>query len=151
MCESPVPGKREIPLGAKLKFIHLAFDNRFNQNLQALNLTSSQMHLLIYLDECERNGKEVNQRDIEKHLHLSNPTVTGLLQRLEAKGFVARRISERDGRNKVISQTEACRAIHAEMRRRLDSQNAEIVRGLSPEEIAELNRLLDVLLKNIQE
>ena len=51
----------------------------------------------------------------------------------------------------VISQTEACRAIHAEMRRRLDNQNAEIVRGLSPEEIADLNRLLDVLLKNIQE
>ena len=84
MCESPVPGKREIPLGVKLKFIHLAFDNRFKQNLQELNLTSSQMHLLIYLDECERNGKEVNQRDIVKLLLLSNPTVTGLLQRLEA-------------------------------------------------------------------
>ena len=42
------------------------FENRFNQNLQELNLTSSQMHLLVYLDRCESEGKKVNQRMIEK-------------------------------------------------------------------------------------
>ncbi len=150
MCESPAPDHRAIPLGAKLKIIHLAFETHFNQNLQELNLTSPQMHILMYLDECERNHKVVNQRDIEKHMHLSNPTVTGLLQRLEAKGFVTRAVSKTDGRNKEIRQTEACRALHAEMHKRLDAQNAQMVKGMTAEELAEFNRLLDLVMGNIQ-
>ncbi len=151
MCKSSRIPESEVPIGAKLKFIHQAFENSFNQNLQELNLTSSQMHLLIYLDHCEKNGTKVNQRMIEKHLHLSNPTVTGLLQRLEAKGFVSRKVSVTDGRNKEIQQTDACRALHNEMHRRLDAENDKMVTGMSEEEIAELNRLLTVMLNNIQE
>ena len=56
-CQIP---ESEIPVGAKIKFIHLAFENRFNQNLQELNLTSSQMHLLVYLDCCEKKRKKVS-------------------------------------------------------------------------------------------
>lgn len=151
MCKSSQIPESEIPIGAKIKFIHLAFENRFNQNLQELNLTSSQMHLLVYLDRCENAGKKINQRMIEKHLHLSNPTVTGLLQRLEAKGFVSRKVSDTDGRNKEIQQTDACKALHNEMHRRLDAENDRMVTGLSEAEIAELNRLLMVVLKNMQE
>lgn len=141
----------EMPLGVLFKFIHLSAETRFNQNLQALNLTSSQMHILIYLDSCEREGKKVNQRDIEKHLHLSNPTVTGLLQRMEAKGFITRTVSEADGRNKEIAQTEKSRAIHAEMHRRLDAENAQMVRGLSAEEVSRLKGYLNRILDNIRD
>ena len=141
----------DMPLGAMFKFIHLTAENRFNQNLQALNLTSSQMHILIYLDHCERAGKKVNQRDIEKHLHLSNPTITGLLQRMEAKGFITRTVSETDGRNKEIAQTDMSRAIHAEMHKRLDAENARMVQGMSEQEVAQLKDLLQRILDNIRE
>ena len=151
MVNSCQVSESDIPIGAKIKFIHLAFENRFNQNLQELNLTSSQMHLLVYLDRCENEGKKVNQRMIEKHLHLSNPTVTGLLQRLEAKGFVSRKISDTDGRNKEIQQTDACKALHNEMHRRLDAENDKMVTGLSEQDRQELNRLLMVVLKNMQD
>lgn len=150
MKSSPADAQENMPLGAIFKFIHLGAENYFNQNLQELNLTASQMHILIYLDRCDAEGKKVNQRDIEKHLHLSNPTITGLLQRLEAKGFVTRTVSETDGRNKEISQTDASRSIHAEMHRRLDIQNEKMVRGMTEEEIAELHRLLNIVLKNMQ-
>ena len=141
----------DMPLGAMFKFIHLTAENRFNQNLQALNLTSSQMHILIYLDHCERVGKKVNQRDIEKHLHLSNPTITGLLQRMEAKGFITRTVSETDGRNKEIAQTDMSRAIHAEMHKRLDAENARMVQGMSEQEVAQLRDLLQRVLDNIRD
>ena len=58
--KAPCEPEGEMPLGALFKFIHLSAENHFNQVLQALNLTSSQMHILIYLDNCERNGKKVN-------------------------------------------------------------------------------------------
>ncbi len=141
----------DMPLGAMFKFIHLTAENRFNQNLQALNLTSSQMHILIYLDHCERVRKKVNQRDIEKHLHLSNPTITGLLQRMEAKGFITRTVSETDGRNKEIAQTDMSRAIHAEMHKRLDAENARMVQGMSEQEVAQLKDLLQRVLDNIRD
>ena len=141
----------DMPLGAMFKFIHLTAENRFNQNLQALNLTSSQMHILIYLDHSERVGKKVNQRDIEKHLHLSNPTITGLLQRMEAKGFITRTVSETDGRNKEIAQTDMSRAIHAEMHKRLDAENARMVQGMSEQEVAQLKDLLQRILDNIRD
>ena len=32
--------------------------------------------------------EEVNQRDVERGLSLKNPTVTGLLKRLEEKGYI---------------------------------------------------------------
>lgn len=147
----PADPERDMPLGAMFKIIHLGAENYFNQNLHELNITASQMHVLMYLERCEDEGKTVNQRDIEKHLHLSNPTVTGLLQRLEAKGFVRRTVSETDGRNKEISQTGASRAIHTEMRRRLDLQNEKMVQGMSAEEIAELRRLLGIVLQNMRE
>lgn len=149
--KAPCEPEGEMPLGALFKFIHLSAENHFNQVLQALNLTSSQMHILIYLDNCERNGKKVNQRDIEKHLHLSNPTVTGLLQRMEAKGFITRTISETDGRNKEIAQTNASRAIHAEMHKRLDAENSKMVQGMSEQEIGQLKDFLHRVLDNIRE
>ncbi len=150
MKNPPADVPENLPLGALFKFIHLGAENYFNQSLQELNLTASQMHILIYLDRCEAEGKKVNQRDIEQHLRLSNPTITGLLQRLEAKGFVSRTVSETDGRNKEITQTDASRSIHTEMHRRLDIQNQKMVQGMTKEEIVELRRLLNIVLKNMQ-
>lgn len=150
MGRPPADAEQNMPLGAMFKFIHLAADNYFNQNLQELNLTASQMHILVYLDRCAAQGKKVNQRDIEKHLHLSNPTVTGLLQRLEAKGFVTRTVSETDGRNKEIAQTDASRSIHEEMHHRLTIQDQRMVQGMTEQEITELRRLLNIVLKNMQ-
>jgi MarR family multiple gene transcriptional regulator MgrA len=151
MEKNSVKIESDVPLGALLKFLHLKCDSYFNQNLQELNLTASQMHLLVYLDQCESAGRQVNQRDIEKHLHLSNPTVTGLLQRMEGKGFVVRTVSEIDGRNKVIQQTDLSRAIHEKMHQRLDLQNRQMVKGMTEEEVAQLRSLLTRVLQNMQD
>ena len=151
MSDKPAYSENNIPLGAMFKFIHLASENRFNATLQELNLTSSQMHILFYLDHSARDGKRVNQRDIDKNLHLTNPTVTGLLQRLEAKGFIIRKVSETDGRNKEIFQTEACHAIHAEMHKRLEAENELMVKDMTKEEVLQLKSMLQRVLKNMQE
>lgn len=146
----PTHDEREVPLGVLFKFIHQAAEHKFNQYLQELNLTASQMHILIYLERCEAEEKTVNQRDIERHLHLSNPTVTGLLQRLEAKGFITRTVSETDGRNKQIKQTDACRMMHAEMHHRMDLRDQKMIEGLTEEDIVTLRRYLNIVLNNMQ-
>ena len=70
-------------LGFTFKQIHIAFESRCNKNLQQYNLTQSQMDVLVYLKHHENST--VTQRDLEAGLGLKNPTITGILNRLENK------------------------------------------------------------------
>ena len=65
----------------------------------------------------------MNQRDIEKALNLKNPTVTGLLQRLDEKGYVLIVPNAKDKRKKNVYLTEKAYDIQRRMeadRRRID-------------------------------
>ena len=61
------------------------YEKDFNNRLKTLGITASQCAVLDYLFHSRE--EEVNQKDIEKALSLQNPTVTGLLKRLDEKGI----------------------------------------------------------------
>ena len=84
------------PLGFKFKQIDNIYEKEFNNRLKKLGLTASQCAVLDYL--FNSSADEVNQRDIEKALSLKNPTVTGILKRMEENGFVFIVPSTRDKR-----------------------------------------------------
>ena len=97
------------------------------------------------------NKEEVNQRDVERGLSLKNPTVTGLLKRLEEKGFIFCVPNTADKRKKNIFLTEKAYDIQRKMeanRRKLDRQ---LTRGLTKKEVAALERGLEKVLYNIAE
>ena len=75
---------REI--GFYLKKIFQTMDKSLNKELETIDLTSMQAHVLIYLYKNKNNI--INQRDIERKFELTNPTVNGILNRLENKGFI---------------------------------------------------------------
>ena len=68
-------------IGFLFKQINNVYEKEFNNRLRSLGITSSQCEVLDFL--LRSGQEEVNQRDIEKALNLGNPTVTGLLKRLE--------------------------------------------------------------------
>lgn len=94
-----------------IRLVYFALEREKNIYFESQNLTSSQGDILLFLRGAERYKKEVNQKDIEQHFRLTNPTVTGLLNRLEEKGFVERKKSQADGRNKLIFLTKESSAI----------------------------------------
>ena len=55
--------------------------NKINKNLSKFNLTRVQHEILCFIDKNEHEG-DVFQKDIEKCLKLTNPTVTGIVKRL---------------------------------------------------------------------
>ena len=75
--------EEKVIIGFLIKQIHIAFETRCHKNLQRYNLTPSQMDVLLYLKKHEEDT--LTQRDLETGLTLKNPTVTGLLNRLEEK------------------------------------------------------------------
>lgn len=138
-------------LGRLFKQIHLAFEMHGAGLMKAVDVTPAQMDIMLLLYAKEREEREVTQKDIETVLRLSNPTVTGLLNRMEEKGFIRRVRKETDKRCRFIYMTEHGRN-HMEMLERARKQGeAHIVKGMTPGQAEELKRLLKIVLSNLTE
>ena len=93
--------------------------------------------------------EEVSQRDVEKNLNLKNPTVTGILKRLDEKGYILCVPNAHDKRKNNIYLTEKAYDIRRRMdidRRKLDR---ELMRGMTKREKDALRKSLEKLLYNI--
>lgn len=132
----------------KLKMIHNAFEEKRNRNLLQFNLTSSQMDVLLYLSFHE---EEVHQREIEKYFGLKNPTVTGILNRLEEKGFIVRRTHPNDRRFRMIELTEKSSNMLTQLCEEVTQMDDRICSCMTDEERAVLGGLLDRILNTLSE
>ena len=94
--------KERMPIGFMLKQINNVYEKDFNNRLKTLGITASQCAVLDYLFHTRE--EEVNQKDIEKALSLQNPTVTGLLKRLDEKGYILSVPSNKDECDILIMQ-----------------------------------------------
>lgn len=141
--------KRGNQIGFTVKQINNIYEKELNERLKKLGITSSQCAVLDYL--FHTNKEEVNQRDVEKNLSLKNPTVTGILRRMEEKGFILSVPNDNDKRKKNIYLTEKAYDIQRKMdadRRKLDKR---LVIGMSKKEVDALSRALEKVLYNISE
>lgn len=71
--------------GHLVRILHWCTDQAMTSALEQQELTSAQGHIVGYL---ARQPDLPCPRDIEEAFHLSHPTVSGLLSRLEQKGFI---------------------------------------------------------------
>lgn len=134
-------------IGFMFKQINNVYEKEFNSRLRTLGITSSQCAVLDYLFVSSK--EEVTQRDIEKALSLRNPTVTGLLKRLDEKGFILAVPSNKDKRCKNIYLTEKAYDIRRRMetdRKKLDKM---LTLGMTRKEIGALEKMLNRVLYNI--
>jgi MarR family transcriptional regulator, organic hydroperoxide resistance regulator len=74
-------------------------------------------------------------------LHCDNSNVTGIVDRLEDRGLVERRLAARDRRVKMLAVTPKGAAIRARLARRLDEPPEPLAR-LSPEDQLVLRDIL---------
>lgn len=137
-----------MDLALKLKMIDECIKKKANNDLVEMDLTIVQHHTLVYLVHQENHTAEL--KAIEREFHVSQPTVAGIAQRLEAKGYVEALGNPRDKRVKLIRLTpqgEAlCRRSWEKMKARMNAMTA----GLSQEDLSELDRLLDVVYRNLE-
>ena len=141
--------RRGRPIGFLVKQINNVFEKELNERLKDIGITSSQCAVLDYLFHTSK--EEVSQRDVEKNLNLKNPTVTGILRRLDEKGYILCVPNAHDKRKKSIYLTEKAYDIQRRMeadRRKLDR---ELTRGLTKREVEALRKNLEKLLYNIAE
>lgn len=100
-------------VGILVKCLDKKIVQQFNKALEAYDLTIIQHEVLAYLYRNQAE-QDVYQKDIEEFLESSNPTITGIVKRLEAKGLIQREASLHDARFKKLTLTEKGKHIFEE-------------------------------------
>ena len=117
--------------GHYIRVLHWCTDQIITNALAQMDLTAAQGPILGYLS---RRKTPPCSRDIEEEFHLSHPTVSGLLSRLEKKGFIEFRPDESDRRCKRIFILEKGRQCHDRIRQAIRESEAQMLQGFTEEE-----------------
>ena len=133
--------------GHLARILHWCCVQTMTEALNKMNLTASQGRLMAFV--AQRGEQPTYARDVEAQLHLTHPTVSGLLSRLEQKGFVELVTDPNDRRSKRIVISEKGLACHERMQAVILEHESRIVQGFTEEEKALLARLLQRAIDNV--
>ncbi|MBC2066518.1 MarR family winged helix-turn-helix transcriptional regulator [Listeria booriae] len=134
-------------MGIYLKRIDIAFDGRCNKMLKEVDMTHTQFKILMYM--LNNQEKAMYQKDLETYFDLSNPTITGILNRLETKQFLKRVVSQEDARYRTIVLCPKTLNLEKKLKEIAHDMEQSLIHGLSKEEINQAFVLLEKMLNNI--
>ena len=136
----------KLHYGHMIRILHWCTDQRMSNALEAMDLTAAQGHIMGYLIHRK---EPACPKDVEEVFHLTHPTVSGLLSRLEKKAFIEFRPDESDRRCKRIHVLPKGREYHETMNRTILENEEQLVRGFSQEEKAQFAALLSRAIENM--
>ena len=114
--------------------------------MESMELTAVQGHIMAYLAHAEMPPCP---RDLEAEFHLTHPTVSGILSRLEQKGFLELRTDPEDRRCKRIYVLDKGWQCHEVMHRTIQENERRMTEGFTPEEQALFADLLQRAIRNM--
>ena len=132
--------------GNQVRILHWCTDQAITNALESMELTSAQGHIMGYL--CHRELPPC-PKDIEEKFRLSHPTVSGLLSRLEKKGFIELKPDGQDRRCKRVLVLPKGRECHERMHQIILEIEEKLVSGFTPEEKIQFSLLLDRAVNNL--
>ena len=132
--------------GHYLRILHWCTDQRMTGALMQMDLTASQGPILGFIAHRQTPPCA---RDIEEEFRLSHPTVSGLLSRLEKKGFIEFFPDETDRRCKRIRLLSKGRECIKTMHHTIQATEDLMVQGFSAEEQELFRQLLERAIANM--
>lgn len=141
--------EKERPIGMRFSLLHRWFRRQLDERLKEKELTGVQFGVLGQIDRLKHSGcGEVYQRDLEIATHVTHPTMTEIIKRLEKQGFVSCRPGNKDRRYKCVSITKKAEQLLEEMAEVDKQVFAKLCDGLTPEQITALFEITDIMLRN---
>lgn len=142
-----VPGHSKEPvIITHVKIIENLASKYGDLHLKEIGLTQSQANIILLL--AHQQERRFNQRDIERALNLTNPTVSGLLSRMEQKGFIVRSADPLDSRVRVVLLTEEAVQLVDQIYDRINETERKLLEGLTAEEERVISRLMRRIAEN---
>ena len=122
----------------------VALMRRFTAESVWGDLSIREYDVLFTLSRCE--GEAARLRDLGAESLLTQPSLSRLVERLEARGLVVRSPASDDGRGVVVTLTDEGKRAQRESGRRHGEQIHRLGGGaLDADELATLRRLTDAL------
>jgi DNA-binding MarR family transcriptional regulator len=122
---------------------------QLNREFPHDKLSLNEYDVLFNLSRCD--GWRLRIRDLNRHLLLTQPSVSRLVDRLQVRGLVRKESDPGDGRGTFVCLTEAGYEL---FRRVAVSHSASITRhvggALTAEELAQLRELSDKLRNSVE-
>lgn len=121
------------PYTNMMRRLHIATRQRIDEALTQMDLTSAQGHIIGSL---MLRKEPPCPRDLEQEFHLSHATVSGLLARMEKKGFIRQEEDPLDRRCKRIYPLPRAVECGEHIHRTIVDSAEQMLRGFTPEEQA---------------
>ena len=132
--------------GHLVKILHGCTEQAITEALEKMELTAAQGRVMGYL---ARYPDPKCPKDVEEAFHLSHPTVSGLLARLEKKEFLELYPDPDDHRCKRIRILPKGMRSHETMHRTIVDMERRMVSDFTPEEEEAFHALLTRAIANM--
>jgi len=132
------------PIGRLLKIAYLAMRKELEVMTRQAGMTSTQWSALGVL----YHYPGLTNADLEHFLHIERPSVTSLINGMEARGWVERKDHPKDARSKQLFLTPEGRALARDTRHFAEAVEEKMLGRFSPDEIAALRVLLEKIIKS---
>lgn len=137
-----------IPCSSLIKLLHDRLEKRANNTLRGKDLTMMQVAVLMELQKVEH--KQRSMKELERIFCVAQPTVAGIISRLEQKGFVEASGDASDKRIKLAHITPAGEACCQEAAGHMAEAEERLLYGFSNEEKALFHHLLSRAAENMK-
>lgn len=127
--------------------IHNSVTNRANRVFSKYDLTLRQVMVCGLLFKYKE--QVITQKTLEDRLHLSNPTITVLIQNMRRKGLITREKIPEDGRMYRLRLTEKTQALCEQAFSEMVCEESRFFCGVTPEEKELLRRILGKIEYNL--
>ena len=123
-----------------MQIIHLSklFRDQLRRASEEAGVPCGYRMILMELSHLE----SATQYELARRTHLTAPTVSVTLQKMEHDGYITRTPDEKDLRQMRVSLTEKGKAAEADNRARANALEQTLLGDLSPEERQQLTALL---------
>lgn len=129
----------------KCKYLNRLMERDFNNRLALYDLTCQQGHVLFQIICAYDTNSPIHQNDIEKNMHLSKATVSGLVKRLESKSLIQK---EQSGNSYLLTPTEEGINLRKKFREERMKMKKNLLKGFTSEEEKLLDELLTKMIQN---
>ena len=132
--------------GYLIRVLENCMGQAMNNALASMDLTAAQGHIMGFVTHRKTPPCA---KDIEEAFQLSHPTVSGILSRLEQKGFIEMRPDEFDRRCKRIYVLQKGMELDETMHQTIRNTEEALVQSFTEEEKAQFAALLQRAIDNL--
>ncbi|MGI6765736.1 MAG: MarR family winged helix-turn-helix transcriptional regulator [Lentihominibacter sp.] len=130
-----------LPYFELLKMIKDSLEKQLNRELEAKDITFSQLQMLAILYRSPEGTAKL--KELESQLDVAQSTAAGLAQRLEKRNWIVGYTDKNDRRIKNIRITDEGRALCMEAEAKIEEGGKRILSGFNGEEKGQFRYLLE--------